>query len=313
MLSLRNITKIYDQNARFGVFDINITIHRGSVTALAGMSGSGKSTIMKLLCGLIPPDSGVVVENGSFVLPYSTELLVAGYDHVRYVPQNFDLFPNHTVIANIEIHFQKAKKTWDERYVQKILKKLKLHLLKDATVKYLSGGEQQRVALACALCTKPYYLVLDEPFSHLDVQIRTALADYVRLLAIEENIGVLLAAHDAKDILMVADSIAVVQKGKIIAQNTPQKLYYYAANSYIAGLLGEYNKASALGILSPKYVRPEQLVENEQGIFQFEVLSSVFCGNYYRNICLYESHKIITYSAQKIMQGMARFQILSII
>lgn len=223
---------------RFGDRDIpvgvNIEIPKGGSIAIAGATGSGKSTLLKMLAGLLEPDEGAVLFNGQKIEGPLTKL-IPGHEKIAYLSQYFELRNNYRVE---EIYDYSNR--LDDSLAKEIFELCQVsHLLKRRTDQ-LSGGERQRIALARVLLTGPEILLLDEPYSNLDLGQKTSLKD--ALYAVKETfkLTTVLVSHDPADILPFADIIHIMQEGRIIQSGSPQDIYYRPLNEYVAGLLGYY-------------------------------------------------------------------------
>ncbi|MER1999738.1 MAG: ABC transporter ATP-binding protein [Lysinibacillus sp.] len=215
-VSLRNITKKYD-----GVEvlkNINLTIQDGEFVTLLGPSGCGKSTILRIITGLTDPDAGEVFMDDKNITPIATKARQVGM-----VFQSYALFPNLTVYENIAFGLMTKKMPKDDikKAVNEMLTLVGLEEKIHAYPHELSGGQQQRVALARAIIVKPRVLLLDEPLSALDAQIRKRLQMQLRAIQQELNITMVLVTHDQEEAMHVSDRIFVMSKGEIAQEGTP--------------------------------------------------------------------------------------------
>jgi ABC-type sugar transport system ATPase subunit len=211
----------------------------GSKLAIAGETGSGKTTLLKIIAGLTQATAGeVFLDNEKIWGP--DEKLIPGHARIAYLSQHFELRNNYRVEEELE-----AKNLLEQEDADLIYAVCQInHLLKRKTTE-LSGGERQRIVLARLLTTKPSLLLLDEPFSNLDMPhkqiIKTVLDDiYTKL-----GISCIMVSHEATDILPWAETIMIIKAGKIIQTGTPEELYNKPINEYCAGLLGDYNLIDA--------------------------------------------------------------------
>lgn len=246
ILKIRGLKKRYDRSMAFAVNDISLTLVEHEVCAVVGQSGCGKSTLLKLISGLEEQDEGEVYING--IIASSEKLFVEAEKRgVGYVFQYFALFPHMTIGQNIAFGIKtKNKKT----RVDTLLNLVGLNGYAQKYPHELSGGEQQRVALARALAPEPSLILLDEPFSNLDVSLKQQLRD--DLFDIIKNTGVscLFVTHDIADAMTVADKIVVMKKGHIIQEGKPRDLYLKPNDIYIANMFGEVNELSAADLRS---------------------------------------------------------------
>jgi ABC-type sulfate/molybdate transport systems ATPase subunit len=218
--------------------------------AIAGESGSGKSTLLKVIAGLAQPDAGEVLYEQVRVLgPY--EKLIPGHPKIAYLSQHFELRNSYRVeevlsYANL-LTDEEAATIYDVCRIG--------HLLKRRTDQ-VSGGERQRIAMARLLITSPGLLLLDEPYSNLDLIHKDILRSVVRDIGERLAISCILVSHDPLDTLSWADEILVMKEGKIIQQGSPEQVYRQPVDEYVAGLFGRYNLLSAelaAALLSPAH------------------------------------------------------------
>jgi putative spermidine/putrescine transport system ATP-binding protein len=235
-VSLRNITKKYD-----GIDvlkNIDLTIQDGEFVTLLGPSGCGKSTILRIITGLTDPDAGEVFMDDKNITPIATKNRQVGM-----VFQSYALFPNLNVYENIAFGLMTKKMPKDEikKAVDEMLTLVGLEEKIHAYPHELSGGQQQRVALARAIIVKPRVLLLDEPLSALDAQIRKRLQMQLRAIQQELNITMVLVTHDQEEAMHVSDRIFVMSKGEIAQAGTPLDIYTRPNSEFIANFIGNYN------------------------------------------------------------------------
>ena len=203
--------------------------------ALAGESGTGKSTLLQVIAGLIQPSAGEVRVNGNRVRG-PAETLVPGHPGVAYLAQDSAL-PHSLRVEQVLRYANKRP----EPEAQALYELCRIDHLAGRRTDQLSGGEQQRVALARLLLGSPQLLLLDEPFSNLDRTHKRVLQGIIDELGSRLGINCLLVSHDAADTLPWADEILVMHRGRIIQQGTPQVIYQQPVNEYTAALFGDYN------------------------------------------------------------------------
>ena len=207
----------------------------GQKLALAGESGAGKSTLLQIVAGLIQPSTGTVHADGSRVRG-PQNVLVPGHPGVAYLSQKFDL-PQFLRVEQVLRYANKRPKA-EAQAVYGLCRIAQLMLRR---TDQLSGGEQQRVALARLLLGAPRLLLLDEPFSNLDRTHKRILQSILEELGARLGITCLLVAHDAADVLPWADDILVLHRGRLVQQGTPQHLYAQPVDEATAALFGDYN------------------------------------------------------------------------
>ncbi len=193
--------------------DFNFTIERGSLTAIYGESGSGKTSLLRMISGLLLPDAGNINIDEEVWFSSNQKInLAIQKREIGFVFQDFALFPNMTIKQNISYGISKNEKS---EWLNELLEIVNLKTLKDRYPETLSGGQKQRVALARALARKPSILLLDEPLSALDTKMRDELQDYILLMHEKLNLTTLMVSHDIGEISKMSDSVLFVENGKI--------------------------------------------------------------------------------------------------
>lgn len=225
---------------------------------IAGETGSGKSTLLKMVAGFVQPDAGELFFNGQKILgPF--DQLIPGHPGIGYLSQHFELRNNYWVNDFLDM----ANKLPEEEE-QRIFAVCEIdHLLRRRTHQ-LSGGEKQRIALARLLITSPKLLILDEPFSNLDAMHKATMKRVVEEAGKQFGTSFILVSHEPADLLSWADTILVMQAGKILQQGAAAEVYEQPVNEYAAGLLGEYSSVDAALFnkntgQSKLLLRPQQL------------------------------------------------------
>jgi iron(III) transport system ATP-binding protein len=271
----------------FAVEHISFKQENFQKLAIAGETGSGKSSLLKMIAGLIQPDAGSIYFEGKRVLG-PEEKLMPGHPGIGYLSQHFELRNNYVVEDELEA---KNKLTPEEADHIFTICRIQ-HLLKRRT-NQLSGGEKQRIALAKVLIASPRLLLLDEPFSNLDMGHKKVIRQVVHDISTKLGITTLMVLHDAPDILSWADIILVMQDGQLIQQGTPGEIYLHPVNEYCAGLFGDYNLVdpslyeNVLQVTPPKdkklFFRPEaiHLADGTEDSISGVVRDIHYWGSYY--------------------------------
>lgn len=232
LLQIKDLTLSYGNQK---VLDgLNFQANRGELTAVLGASGAGKSTLLRLIAGFEAPTSGEIFIDSELVST-SDSVLPPEKRGVGIVPQDSALFSHLTVSQNIGFGLPKGS---DSR-IKELLKLVGLEEFANRKPSSLSGGQAQRVALARALAPKPKLVLLDEPFSALDAELRVRLREDVRAVLRAENASAILVTHDQEEALSLADRVAVMREGKIIQSGTPTEIYNAPADLGIATFLGD--------------------------------------------------------------------------
>lgn len=282
-MSLLQVSGIRKQEGGFHLQGISFTQEKFQRIAVAGASGSGKSTLLKIIAGLMQPDEGQVFFEGETVKG-PNDKLIPGHPGIAYLSQHFELRNNY----RMEELLGYANRLPDEEAATLYEICRISHLLKRKNDQ-LSGGEKQRIALARLLVTSPRLLLLDEPFSNLDLIHRKILKSVIEDLGEKLKITCLLVSHDPTDMLPWADQIFIIHNGQIIQQGPPEQVYLQPVNEHAAGLFGTYNLTES-SVVSSKavagkrlFTRPEQfkIVSGGQLTLKAIVSHVYFFGNYY--------------------------------
>jgi iron(III) transport system ATP-binding protein len=214
---------------------LSLRVDHGTTVALLGPSGCGKTTTLRLIAGFERPDSGTVA-SGSRMLAGPHVFVPPEQRRIGVVFQDYALFPHYDVAGNVAYGLGRGA---DPHRVREVLDLVGLGAAADRSVNELSGGQQQRVALARALAPAPELILLDEPFSNLDANLRTKVRDEVRGILKAQGVTSIFVTHDQEEALSIADVVAVVNEGRIEQVGTPEEVYSRPANRWVAGFLGE--------------------------------------------------------------------------
>jgi spermidine/putrescine ABC transporter ATP-binding subunit len=235
-VELDRVTKRFGETTALD--GVSLTVRRGELTTLLGPSGCGKTTLLNLVAGFAMPDGGEVAIDGQRVTTLPTHLREIGI-----VFQNYALFPHMSVAANVGygLKMRRVAKPEIARRVAEALALVKLEGLGDRKPRQLSGGQQQRVALARALVIHPKVLLLDEPFSALDKNLRASMQ--VEIKEIQRKLGVttIFVTHDQSEALSLSDRIAVISAGRIRQLGTPDDIYRRPIDRFVASFVGDIN------------------------------------------------------------------------
>ncbi len=220
-------------NGSLAVDDVNVSFSAQKKIAIVGETGSGKSTLLKLIGGLEQLDSGSIWYNHKRVKG-SLEQLIPGHPKIAYLSQHFELPNNYQVFDVLDFINQLSEEEKERLYdicgIRPFLQRW---------TDELSGGERQRVALVKTLLTAPELLLLDEPFSNLDLYSKHKMTELINSISNELNVRIIMVSHDASDVLAWAEEIYIFKNGKIIQSGTPEFLFHYPINEYCANLLGD--------------------------------------------------------------------------
>lgn len=238
-LELANVSR------RFGeveaLADVSMSVRSGEIVSLVGRSGCGKSTMLRIIAGVDKPTSGrvsldgaEVAGEGRFVEPEARQ--------VGFMFQDYALFPHLTVVDNVKFGLKRLGRDAAARRASETLERLGIQQLGQRYPHMLSGGEQQRVALARALATQPRVLLMDEPFSNLDRQLRDGIRDETIRMLREFGATVVMVTHDPEEALSVGDRVVLMRSGRIVQIGSGSDLYDRPACAYAADFFCSFNK-----------------------------------------------------------------------
>jgi spermidine/putrescine transport system ATP-binding protein len=238
----RNLVKSFSAGAVRALDGVSVGIRAHEFFTLLGPSGCGKTTLLRLIAGFEVQDSGTIVLDGrplDGLPPYRRP--------VNTVFQSYAVFPHLTVAENVAFGLEMQRRTRAEiaSRVSEMLTLVKLEGLEARRPAELSGGQQQRVALARALATRPQVLLLDEPLSALDLKLRTEMQLELKRLQHEVGVTFIFVTHDQHEALTMSDRIAVMRAGRILQVGTPEEIYEYPSERYVADFIGETNLLDA--------------------------------------------------------------------
>jgi len=253
-LQMKGITKKFDKQTVLN--DINADIEKGELVCILGPSGCGKTTLLRIIAGLESPTSGQIIIDGkdSTHLPPSKR-------NFGIVFQSYALFPNMTVMGNVMFGLQQKKHLSREEIHEKVCDSLRMVDLFEHRDKYprqLSGGMQQRTALARAIALSPAFLLLDEPLSALDAKVRVKLRTEIRAIQKALKITAIMVTHDQEEALTMADRIVVMNNSFVEQIGTPRKIYDFPATPFVANFIGAMNFFQNSGEICA--IRPENVI-----------------------------------------------------
>jgi len=239
---------------------LSLTLNKGTIGCLLGASGCGKTTVLRCIAGFDPVQAGEISLNGQIVSRRGV-LLPTEARHVGMVFQDYALFPHLTVAENVAFGLRDGDRAARARRVDEVLEVVGLPGVRDKYPDELSGGQQQRIALARALAPRPDLLLLDEPFSNLDVDFRAKLSVEVREILKQQNTTAILVTHDQHEAFSLADEIGIMRDGAIEQWDTPYRLYHEPVTRYVADFIGQ-------GVFLPGTVLAQARIRLELGVFQ---------------------------------------------
>ncbi len=301
-LNLEKVSKFYGSVA--AVHDFDLAVEKGEFISLLGPSGCGKTTTLQMITGLVRPSSGTITMGGRDIThlpPPQRELGV--------VFQSYALFPHMTVAQNVSfgLEMRKVAKPERDKRIKEILSLVHLSALADRYPREMSGGQRQRVAISRALVINPPVLLLDEPLSNLDAQLREEMQFELRRIQQTVGITTIMVTHDQAEALSISDRVVVMEKGRITQVDTPYELYEHPRNDFISSFVGKSNFMCATSSFNGKgasicidntpirfntdrrepdgkvsiFIRPEKLrlTEPGEGQIQGKVTTRYFMGS----------------------------------
>ena len=320
-LQLKHVKAIHGQQTV--VNRVNIDLEDGEIGCLLGPSGCGKTTLLRTIAGLHNITHGEIYL-GDTCLSSDNKNVPANKREIGMVFQDYALFPHLTIFENIAFGLSKKNKSEKQTRIEQLLNMIGLPDIADRYPHQLSGGQQQRVALARALAPKPKILLMDEPFSGLDVELRESLAREVRSILKQEGIGALMVTHNQNEAFAIADSVGVINEGKLLQWDTPYNLYHQPSHPFIADFIGQgmliagtvcdYKAVhTELGILKTHLpfgtsvgekvsvlVRPDDILHDDNSDWKLEVVNRAFRGSHFlftlklandeKLLCMSQSH-----------------------
>lgn len=234
-VEIEDLSFKYKNSSEYVLKEVDFGVEKGEIVCILGESGSGKSTVLRLIAGLEEPNRGtikineqVIVDNQTFVLPENRGIGV--------VFQDYALFPHMTVAQNILFGIKNKDKDYKKNRLKEVLKLVGLEELKQRYPYQLSGGQQQRIALARALAIEPSLIVMDEPFSNLDASLQSRIREELERIIKKAGVTSIFVSHDKDDAMSIADKIIVLKGGEIVQQGNTQDIVTNPVSKYVAGL-----------------------------------------------------------------------------
>jgi iron(III) transport system ATP-binding protein len=290
MLSVKKIAFNYPHNTQFkGISNVSLNANSGKILAIIGKSGSGKTTLLKCIYGLEDLQEGSITIDDKRVLGPAYNL-IPGHEDMRFVSQDFYVLDNHTVEENIKDKLMGYTDEYKQKRSNQLLRLLDLTAYKQLKAITLSSGQKQRVAIARSLAEFPKLLLLDEPFSNLDLPLRDKIFTYIRQQLKKQKASAILVTHQPEEALRYADETAVMENGKLIQHDQTFTVYYQPKTKNIAALMGRYFILEQDDLLSSRvklsknqtYIRPNQLqiVESKAQAHLQVTVTNVFFNGY---------------------------------
>lgn len=262
---------------------VSFNLKSSSILGLVGPSGAGKSTLLKIIAGLLDADQGEVILGKERVFGLSFRL-IPGHPEIQLVNQDFDLDLYHTVRENLLVKANYLPNDVCQELIDELLELLELTSLQNKQAIFLSGGEQQRLALGRSLAKEPEVILLDEPFAHMDAHLRNRISDYLLKLKKIRKTSFMLVTHDGEEVLSLADRILFFNDGEILRIDTPENFYFDPSSEFEGLFFGDLNAV----VIDRKKIlfRPIEFdlnVKETDIPLEVKFIKSVFFGAYYKN------------------------------
>ncbi|MEI8655342.1 MULTISPECIES: ABC transporter ATP-binding protein [Vibrio] len=323
-LSIQDLTCQYDTQTVLE--SLSLEVDKGEIVCLLGASGCGKTTLLKAIAGLLPLTSGHMSLN-CVTIDDGANWLAPEKRNIGMIFQDYALFPHLTVEENVGFGLRTLSAAERNSRVQEMLELVHLSSFGDRYPHQLSGGQQQRVAIARSLAYKPDLLLLDEPFSNIDTQVRHDLIAEIRKIFKKQGVTAIFVTHSREEAFAFADKMAVMNHGVIEQFGTASELYYQPSSKFVADFLGggSYLPATrntqglfdtplgtleaqvqteiAVGASCELLLRPQQVLIQSLDKGEVTVLEQQFMGDHCRYVIDVHGTKLLATSAQAILVG----------
>lgn len=289
MLIVDNIHLTYHEPVLNG---ISFSVAKNEIIGIAGNSGAGKTSLLKIIAGLADATEGTVYLDSKRVVGPSMKL-IPGHPDIQLVNQDFDLDIYQTTEENVKGKILHLPKKIQEQFTEELLELMELTHARSRLANTLSGGEQQRLAIARALALEPAILLLDEPFVHLDSQLRYRLISYLTELKKARNMSIIIVSHNSEELLSLSDRIIYLKNGTIKRLAAPFEFYYNYKTISEARMFGLINQLTIEG--KSIHFRPDEYEidhsENPEILIHYS--HSIFMGSYFLNEFNFDKKKKI--------------------
>lgn len=322
-IELKHIKKSYVKDTPV-IYDFNLKINKGEFVTFLGPSGCGKTTILRMLAGFESPTEGEILLRGEDISQRPPN-----ERQINTVFQRYALFPHLNIYDNIAFGLRRKKTPKDimDEKIKHVLEIVDLEGFEKRKISSLSGGQQQRIAIARAIVNEPEILLLDEPLGALDYKMRQEMQIELKRMHKELGITFVFVTHDQEEALTMSDKIVVMSKGMIQQVGTPEEIYSYPSNAFVADFIGEsnifngkvlegnrvtfagiemdYESDNHTGDGVDVMIRPEamSIAEPGQGLFQGIVLDSTFKGKHFDITIASGKNEIYAQSKEKKEKG----------
>ena len=262
ILQLQNVSKQFSANLPPAVNNVSLTLQQGDILGLLGPSGCGKTTLLRMIAGFENLQAGKIEIGGKIVCDRFISVPAEQRD-IGIVFQDYALFPHLNVAENVAFGLKNASKQQIQKRINEVLELVNLQGLEKRYPYELSGGQQQRVALARALAPQPQLMLLDEPLSNLDIQVRLRLREEIRDILKAAGTSAIFVTHDQEEALAISDLVGVMRQGHLEQIGTPEEIYTHPASRFVAEFVTQANFLPAR--------RQGNIWETEVGNFELPV------------------------------------------
>ncbi|MDH4472311.1 MAG: ABC transporter ATP-binding protein [Fluviicola sp.] len=305
MLAVRSLNLAFKHAV---LHDLTLEVQAGSIVGIVGPSGGGKSSLLKIIAGLLDANSGEVTWKDKRVKGPADQL-VPGHPEIQLVNQDFGLDIYHTVEENVVQKMLYLPTDVRQRFSEELLDLVELTHLRGQQAIHLSGGEQQRLAIARSLAMEPEVILLDEPFAHLDAHLKVRIGNYLKVLSEVRGTTCILVSHEGQDVLQWCSTIHFMQHGVIQRSDSPEAFYFNPSSAYEALFFGEINVLNE-GQKGELLFRPNEytIVQSGQGI-TVRFITAQFAGAYWRNTVCTSNNETLVLFAQQSMDDVEKIEV----